>query len=300
MNLALLRTFVAVAEARSFTAAARALKVPTSSASRGVAKLEEVLGTKLFERSTRHTTLSPAGQVYYQHVTTALGALDDGESRVHELLGQPKGELKLSVPINLDGGFLAKQLVTFSHRYPQVRLSVVPTNRWVDLNVEGFDLALRIQQHRDEAREMRELGAFHAWVVGSPGYLKSHGRPLQPRDLRKHRFVNMQSHRFALRLLGPSGPEVVDVAGPLIANDMHFARQLVEQGAGLGPLVFSPGEQPDLGKSLVRVLPEYVVEGPKLFLVTSRINQPLRLKLLWEFLVNAYTKGREPSADASA
>lgn len=79
------------------------------------------------------------------------------------------------------------------------------------------------------------------------------------------------------------------MSGPVIANDMQLARQLVEQGAGIGPFVFSPGDRPALGSSLVRVLPDYVVEGPKLFVAsTSRKSQPLRVRLLRQFLIDAY------------
>jgi DNA-binding transcriptional LysR family regulator len=292
MNLTLVRAFVAVAEARSFTAAAKVLEVPTSSVSRAVTRLEEALRTKLFERTTRKTALSAAGRVYYEHARTALSALQEGESRVSELLGQPRGEVKLTVPINLDSGFLARQLVAFSRVYPQLRLRVVPTNRWVDMSEEGFDLALRVQQKSAEsAVALRELGRFHAWLVASPRYLQSHDKPRSVRELSRHACVNMQSYSVTLRLIGPHGLETVEVFGPVIANDMHLARQLVEQGAGIGPLVFSPGDRPALGKSLVRVLPDYVVEGPRLYVAsTSRKSQPLRVALLREFLINAYAR----------
>lgn len=290
MKLNLVRVFVAVAEARSFTAGAKALGVPTSSASRSVARLEDTLGTKLFERTTRRTVLSAAGRVYYEHARKALDALEEGESQVGELLGQPRGEVRLTVPINLDDGFLARQLVAFSQAHPHVRLTVVPTNRWVDMNEEGFDIALRVQQQcEDSTLLLRELGAFHAWLVAAPHYLEGRSRPRRPADLARHRVVNLQSYRFPLRLIGPRGVETVEVEGPVIANDMHFARQLVEQGAGIGPLIFPPGERPSLGKSLVRVLPDYIVEGPKLFVATtSRKSLPLRVRLLRESLINAY------------
>lgn len=291
MNLTLVRAFVSVAEARSFTGAAKSLDVPTSSVSRAVTRLEEALRTKLFERTTRKTMLSAAGRVYYEHARQALDALEQGESRVSELLGQPRGEVKLTVPINLDSGFLARQLVAFSRAYPQVRLMIAPTNRRVDMSDEGFDLALRVQQKPIESPvALHELGAFHAWLVASPGYLKSHGSPRAPSDLARHVCVNLQSYSVALRLIGPRKTEVVEVSGPVIANDMQLARQLVEQGAGIGPLVFSPGDRPALGKALVRVLPEYVVEGPKLFVATtSRKSQPLRVRLLRQYLIDAYT-----------
>jgi DNA-binding transcriptional LysR family regulator len=290
MNLTLVRAFVAVAEARSFSAAGKALAVPTSSVSRAVARLESAMHTKLFERTTRRTTLSAAGRLYYEHARQALDALAEGESRVSDLLGQPRGEVKLTVPVNLDSGFLARQLVAFSQMYPQVRLNVVPTNRSVDLSEEGFDLALRVQQGpADSPLALRELGRFHAWLVASPAYLHCHGAPRYPRELAQHRFVNMRSYSFGLRLIGSNGIETVEVNGPIIANDMHLARQLVEQGAGVGPLVFPPGDRPRLGKNLVRVLPDYIVEGPKLFVATtSRKSQPLRVKLLREFLLSAY------------
>jgi DNA-binding transcriptional LysR family regulator len=199
--------------------------------------------------------------------------------------------VKLTVPANLDSGFLAQQLVAFSRAYPQVRLMVVPTNRQVDLSEEGFDLALRVQEDSvDSPLALTELGVFHAWLVASPSYLESHTKLRQPRDLSQHLFVNMQSYSFPLRLIGSRGVETVEVGGPVVAHDMHLARQLVEQGAGIGPLVFSPGDRPSLGKSLVRVLSAYVVEGPKLFVATtSRKIQPLRVRLLREFLINAYS-----------
>lgn len=294
MNLTLVRAFVAVAEARSFTAAAKALGVPTSSVSRAITRLEDDLRTKLVERTTRKTALSAAGRLYYEHARRALDALEEGESRVSELLGQPRGEVKITVPINLDSGFLARQLVSFSREYPQVRLMVVPTNRRVDMNEEGFDLGLRIQQRSDESPLlMRELGAFHAWLVASPDYLKSHGRPRRPGDLARHRFVNLQSYSIDLPLIGPRGTEKVEAAGPITANDMHLVRQLVEQGAGIGPLIFPPGDRASLGKSLVRVLPDYIIEGPSLFIATtSRKSLPLRVTLLREFLIDAYAENR--------
>jgi DNA-binding transcriptional LysR family regulator len=292
MNLTLVRAFVSVAEASSFTTAAKTLDIPTSSISRAVTRLEEDLRTKLFERTTRKTALSAAGRVYYEYARQALDALEEGESRVSELLGQPRGEVKLTVPVNLDSGFLARQLVAFSRAYPQVRLMVVPTNRRVDMSDEGFDLALRVQQKSVESPlALRELGVFHAWLVASPGYLRSRGRPRSPADLTRHTCVNMQSYSVGLRLIGPRGIETVEVSGPVIANDMHLTRQLVEQGAGIGPFVFSPGDGPTLGKSLVRVLPDYVVDGPRLFVATtSRKSQPLRVRLLREFLINAYAR----------
>jgi DNA-binding transcriptional LysR family regulator len=297
MQLALVRTFVLVAEAQSFTAAAKALRVPTSSVSRSVSRLERELGSRLFERTTRRTMLSAAGRAYYEHARQALRELEQGEARVAEILGKPRGQVRLTIPIHLDSGFLASQLVAFSNAYPQVTVLVAPSNRWLDLNADGFDLALRVQQTAESELALRELGRFHAWLVSSPTYLKAQGTPRRPSDLQRHVFVNLQSERYPLRLLGPSGLETVEVGGPLAANDMHFARQLVERGGGIGPLIFSPGDQPCLPDGLIRVLPDYVVEGPRLFLAsTSRKTLPLRVRLLRDFLVDQYSRRGSASA----
>lgn len=295
MNLTAIRVFVSVADARSFTAAAQSLGVPTSSVSRTITRLEKDLGARLFERTTRKTSLSAAGRVYCEHARQALAALELGEARVGELHGQPRGEVKITLPHQLDGGFVAGQLVAFSRAYPQVRLRVVPTNHRVELNEEGFDLALRVQQESDDADvTLRELGRFHAWLVAAPSYLRDHPAPRRPADLARHACVNLGGYRYPIRLIGPrGGVETVEVEGPIVANDMPLVRQLVEQGAGIGPLIFAPGDRPKLGASLVRVLPKYVVEGPRLFIAgTSRKSQPLRVSLLRDHLIAAYAAER--------
>src|SRR4051812_13829825 len=108
MDLNQSRTFVVVAETRSFTAAAKLLGVPTSSVSRAIVRLETELGAKLFARSTRKTSLTTAGRVFFEHAYRAITDLSEGERRIGELLGQPRGEIRLTIPTNLDDGFLAR------------------------------------------------------------------------------------------------------------------------------------------------------------------------------------------------
>jgi DNA-binding transcriptional LysR family regulator len=294
MDLNLARAFVLVAEARSFTAAAKSLGVPTSSVSRAMVRLETQLRTKLFIRTTRRTSLTAPGRVFFEHACKAVGELTEGERRVSELLGQPRGELRLTLPTNLDDGFLAGQLVTFAQAHPQVQLTVVPTNRKVDLVEEDFDLALRVEQDaKDSPLLLHELGRFHAWLAASPSYLARRGRPRRPQDLANHDCVGMRPEKGLTRwpLLGPRGLEPVDVRGPIAADDMQLALQLVQGGAGIGTVVFAPGASPSLDPRLVRVLPDYIVQGPGLFLATiAKKNLPLRVSLFREFLIGAYAE----------
>lgn len=298
MNLNLVRAFVALGETGSFSRAARSLALPTSSVSRAVARLEAELHTSLVERTTRKTALTAAGKLYFDHARRALEVLEDGEARLEELLDQPRGEVSLSVPMNVDGGFLARCLVAFQQSHPLVRLRVVPTNRRVDLHEEGFDLALRVLPRPDAGDVvLRELGSFHAWLVASSAYLRARGRPRRPADLVRHTCVNFQGYTVGVRLRGPDGVTPVEVTGPIVANDLTFVRQLVEEGAGIGPLVFSPGDEPTLGRMLVRVLPDYVVEGPKLYVASmSRKGQPLVVRRLRDHLVDAYGRIAKPAS----
>lgn len=302
MDLNLAKTFVLVAETRSFTAAAKLLGVPTSSASRAVGRLELELGSKLFTRTTRMTALTASGRVFFAHAQRALGEFLEGERRVGELLGQPRGELRLTIPTNLDDGFLARQLVAFAHAHPQIQITVVPTNRKVQLEEEGFDLALRIEQQSTESSlALQELGRFYAWAVAAPSYLARRGRPKRPKDLLEHDCVGMRPEKGISRwpLLGPRGIETVEVRSTVAADDMLLVRQLVEAGGGIGTLIFAPGAQGSLGAGLVRVLPDYVVQGPGLFIATAtRRNLPLRVSLFREFLISAYAAQESARARA--
>jgi DNA-binding transcriptional LysR family regulator len=188
--------------------------------------------------------------------------------------------------------------VAFAQAHPQVQLTVVPTNRKVNLVEEGFDLALRVEQKStDSSLALHQLGRFHAWVVAAPSYLTRRGCPKRPQDLAIHDCVGMRPQKGLSRwpLLGPAGVETVEVRGPIAADDMQLARQLVECGAGIGTLVFAPGSSGLLAPGLVRVLPGYIVQGPGLFVATtSGKNLPLRVTLLREFLMNAYAEVRSP------
>src|SRR5258708_1003155 len=143
MDLNLVRTFSRVVEAESFTAAARSLGLPKSSVSRAVSKLEEQLGTRLLERTTRQVKLTVTGRVYYDGAVRALAALTDAEQSVAESQGEPRGVVRVTVPLGADRGCLSEIVARFRERYPAIQVELSFTNRVVDLVAEGFDLALR-------------------------------------------------------------------------------------------------------------------------------------------------------------
>lgn len=292
MDLRQVRTFVRVAEARSFTAAARAMGVPTSSVSRAVAGLERDLGVKLFERTTRRIALTPVGRAYCEHAARALSELAEGERRLGELQRDPRGEVRVTAPADLDDGFFARCLARFSSAHPRVRVACVLSSRYVDMIGEGFDLALRVAYALpDSSLVARPLGRYRAWLVASPDYLERHGVPKLPSDLPKHQCI-LTVPRDGVSswvLVGPRGTHSVEVRGALAADDLRFAREWVREGAGIGVLALAPGADAPDDPRLVRVLPRYELSAPTLFAVVPSVRRlPARVAVLRDFLVAAY------------
>ncbi|MFO0683797.1 MAG: LysR family transcriptional regulator [Sandaracinus sp.] len=293
MNLAHVQAFVEVVRQKSFSGAARRLGLPTSSISRAIARLERDLSGKLFERTTRQVALTPLGQAFRDHATRALAELEEGERRVHELAREPRGEVRLSIPTDLDDGFFARTIARFTTDHPGIRVTCVIDNRYVDLIADGFDLALRVADDLpDSSLVARPLGTYRAWLVASPAYLARRGTPRRVADLARHDCVLTHGRDGVARwtLLGPRGPETVTVEGRAVAGDLHFARELVRAGAGIGIVALPPPDHvPPDASGLVRVLPEHELAAPKLFLVAPSTQRlPSRITLLREHVLRAY------------
>ncbi len=293
MDLNLVRTFSRVVEAQSFTAAARSLGLPKSSVSRAVTRLEEQLGARLLERTTRQLKLTITGRAYYDGAARALAALTDAEQFVAESQGEPRGTVRLTVPVAVDRGFLADVVTGFVSRYPAIQIDVSFTNRVVDLVGEGFDLGLRgarggrLQGSSLIARRVAQLSL---WLFAAPSYLKGRRAPRRPADLKNHDFILFDPHGSATKtweLVGPQGPEPVEVTGILFSDDFLFIRELVIRGAGI---TFMVPRLDDLRSgALVRVLPDYEVPDLSISVVMpSNRHLPRRVALFRDALIEAF------------
>jgi DNA-binding transcriptional LysR family regulator len=285
MDLNLVATFARVVESGSFTAAARGLGVPTSSVSRAVTRLEEHLGVRLLQRTTRSLSTTEAGARYYQRVRGALGDLGDAGDAVSDLGHEPRGTVRVTAPQDVAGQLLAGIFARFAERHPHITVELSLDNRRIDLVTEGFDLALRAGLLEDSTLVARRVLESELCVFGASSYLKQHGRPRTVGDLAKHRCVRMRSRVVGLvpwRLQGPRGVEHVEVSGPLVADDFGFISGAVAAGLGLGLL---PDVQSHVG-GLERVLPRHAVRGGALYLVwPSARHVPLRVALLRDHLI---------------
>ena len=177
--------FAAVADARSFTQGARRLGVSSAQVSKLVARLENRLGARLLNRTTRDVSLTDTGRAYLERARVLLEDFEALETSVREE-GGPKGLLKISAPMSFGASQLTPALLDFACAYPDVSLDVSSTDRMVNLVEEGFDVGVRIGRLSDSSLIARKLAAVRMVTCASPEYLQAHGAPLTPEDLASH------------------------------------------------------------------------------------------------------------------
>ncbi|MBO1518724.1 LysR substrate-binding domain-containing protein [Oceanisphaera pacifica] len=190
--------FVAVAEAESFTQAAKKLNISTAQVSRQVSGLEARLSTKLFYRTTRKVSVTEAGQIYYQHCRQVLDGLEEAERTITNLQLVPKGKLRLTAPITYGEKTIAPLVNDFVQRYPELDVQMNLTNQKLDLVAEGFDLAVRLGKLEDSSMMAKRLSSRTQYVCASPQYIATYGEPKQPLDLEQHNCLqgNLDYWRF--------------------------------------------------------------------------------------------------------
>jgi DNA-binding transcriptional LysR family regulator len=180
--------FTRVVQAGSFTAAARALAMPKSTVSRKVAELEDRLGLRLLQRTTRRLGLTDAGRLYFERSARLVADMEEAEQAVSQLHAVPRGLLRVTAPLSF--GMLGPMVAAFLKRYPDVQLDMVCTDRRVDLVEEGFDVAIRAGPLEDSTLVARSLGVLKRVLVASPAYLRRRGTPRAPSDLVGHACIN--------------------------------------------------------------------------------------------------------------
>ncbi|MGO1245935.1 MAG: LysR substrate-binding domain-containing protein [Oceanisphaera sp.] len=190
--------FVAVAEAESFTQAAKKLTISTAQVSRQVSALEARLSTKLLYRTTRKVSVTEAGQIYYQHCRQVLDGLEEAERTMTNLQLAPKGKLKLTAPITYGEKTIAPLVNDFVQQYPELEVQMILTNQKLDLVAEGFDLAVRLGKLEDSSMMAKRLSSRTQYICASPQYLAAYGEPQRLSDLEQHNCLqgNLDYWRF--------------------------------------------------------------------------------------------------------
>lgn len=230
-----MKAFVRSVELGGFSAAARDLGLTPSALSKLVTRLEDRLGVRLMNRTTRKLALTSEGDAYFANAKRILQDIEEAEAEVTRFSASPKGLLRVNVGTAFGLHQLAPSLPRFAEKYPDVELEITVTDRIIDLVEEGADIAIRNGVLRDSSLVARKICDLHRVICASPAYLKKHGTPKAPHDLLKHNCLSItgapQLRRWPFKI--GSSIEHIDVHGGISANNAEMLLQLAANGAGV-------------------------------------------------------------------
>lgn len=237
-TLAGMRLFGEVVDSSSFSAAGRQLGMAPSSVARAVSALEDELGVRLLNRSTRKLSLTEAGRLYHEHSRRILADVEEARLSVTALEAAPRGMLRLNVPVSFGRVHVAPALPAFLSTYPAIRIDLEMTDAFVDLVEEGVDLAIRIGELQDSNLVARRLAPNRRVICASPGYLERAGVPQAPEDLSQHDCLIYKRHqnRAVWRLRAAGQIHEIEVSGSLQANNADALHAVALGGLGLAIL----------------------------------------------------------------
>ncbi|MBA0185991.1 LysR family transcriptional regulator [Pectobacterium versatile] len=267
--------FALVAECGSFTQAARKAGLAKSSLSLRISQLEQQIGLRLLNRTTRQLNLTFAGERYLIHCQEMLQASERADLAVQRLRDNPSGRLRITSPAGLGSTLLARLTAEFQQRFPAVSLDVLISDDVIDLVQEGFDVAFRTGKPHDSSLIGRSLGQTPRYLLASPDYLARHSALLHPQQLQQHRCI---AHHAWTEWLLHRGSELYRWLLPdsHITDNLLYARECAIAGAGITLLPdFLCLDEAVSGK-LAKVLPDWKVEANELYLVypSRKLNSP--------------------------
>lgn len=284
------RVFVTVADCGSLTQAAEKLDMSTAMVSRYLAAMEGWLGARLLHRTTRRVSPTQAGLQALGPARQMLELADDLQHQAGEVSRVPSGRLHLTSAASFAEAQLSPALVAFQERHPQVGVTLLATDRPVDLTADRIDLAIRITNALEPTHIARPLASCRSVLCAAPAYLARHGTPQQVDELAAHRCLShtlVGAAQFPLREAGRT--HKLAVADVFSTNETAVLARVVREGGGIGILpTYFVGEDLRQGR-LVRVLP--AVEPPAMgvhAVFLSRQHQPLALRLLVDFLAERF------------
>jgi DNA-binding transcriptional LysR family regulator len=268
--------FARVVEANSFSGAARILKMPASTVSRRIAELEDQLGVRLIERSTRKLRLTDAGSEVLEHARRMVELSDAVDQAASNLLSNVSGTLRLASPPSISDTLLAPIVGAFQEAYPEVRVQIFITDRIVDHVSEGVDLTLRVGDLEDSSLVARRILKYRHQLVASPAYLKKHKAPKNPKDLLHHRLLAFSFWKPKCQWnfvhINGKDNETLMFQPYFSMNDYAGLAAALLAGVGIGDL--PPIVQPELLRQgrLVEIMPKWKFSNFDLSLVHAGKN----------------------------
>ncbi|HDZ55163.1 MAG TPA: LysR family transcriptional regulator [Pseudomonas xinjiangensis] len=293
--------FTRVVECHSFTSAALTLNMQKSTVSRRIAQLEERLGVRLLNRTTRKLRLTEVGQAYYERCRQIMQEFAEAEQAIMQLQREPTGLLRVSSPIEFGQLFLGGAIGEFMRTYPAIQVEVELTTRAVDPVEEGVDVVIHRGRPQDSSLVARPLMKSPRQLFASPDYIAQHGMPTRPEELSGHRCIQTLDSGRKWHFLEPHVSVLVNPV--LTVNNITFAREAAIAGAGIINVpAFIAEPYVEQGK-LCRVLEHLVLPSSELYaLYPSRRFQAMKVKAFIDFMIESLEKSLnvdvEPEAEA--
>ena len=254
--------FAQVVEHGGFSAAERATDIPKSKLSRRVYNLEERLGVRLIQRSSRHFAVTDIGMNIYRHAQVMMNAAQAAHDLVDHLSLQPRGVIKLSLPVSIAQNEIARILPSFLKTYPEIKVQMMVTNRRVDIINEGFDIALRVRSNLDDDPSLviRKFENIEQHLFASQAYLNEFGELKQPEDLSQHHILSMVDEHLDQHIIVHNDAQQqkkIRVNPVVMGSDLSMLAQLVRKNCGIALLPDSIVQDMVKSGELVRVLPNW-------------------------------------------
>jgi len=281
--------FARVARTGNMSAAGREMGLSPAVVSKRISQLEERLGARLFQRTTRHLKLTETGTGYFKRVSDILSLCEEAEDFVSRRNTSPRGILKITVPTAFSRRHIAPHLEGFFTRYPEIELQVNVTDEVVDVIREGYDLAIRLGDPPDSSVVSRQLAPDTRVLCAAPAYIERNGMPANLAELELHNCLTADPIEV-WRISGPEGETQLRPYGTVRSNSGEFMRELVLSGVGIGMLsLWDVGVELREGR-LRLVLPKFrsVATNGVYAVYPSREFMPAKVDVLIEYLAGLY------------
>lgn len=284
-----LKVFREVVQSGSFTRAAEKLNISIAMASKHVSHLENTIQAKLLHRNSRNLHLTEAGEEYYRQCSYALEALQSAADKASGGTDKPQGLLRMTMPIWFATPYISQWFAEYRRLYPEVSLDLHLNNHRADLITDGFDLALRVSNEPHPSLIVKPLANIEFFLVASPAYLRLHGLPETPAEIRGHQAVLPNyidlSH---VNITAPDGSqETVELQSSIRSDNTLMCHKLIQAGCGIGYLpLWAIAEDLQQG-SLVRLLPNYkIFTAPLYAAYVDRAFLSAKVRSMIDFLSN--------------
>ena len=291
LDLNLLMLYLEIVNAGSISEAALRLRTPKATLSRKLRQLEQQIGAVLIKRGPQRLETTEIGEAFRHRCERIAAETHDASLIASEMQSQLRGIMRISIPFGLGSTWISRALADFAVRYPDLRLSIHVTNRWVDVSEEPYDIAICIGRVRNEQLPVRQLAELPRGLYASPDYCERKGMPQAPAELVQHDCIMLETQiNDGLWSVASSGRGAVSPR--LTTSDIIVAREMAVAGVGIAMLTQAVCEAEVKAGRLVRLLPQWRIPPVVIAaMFLERRYMPLRIRAFIDLMAEAIRSG---------